>query len=338
MIARARQFLRIPRWARVAISIALLALVLSRVDLFDLGQVLSAADLLMVALLLCSVYGERIYSALRWHQVLKWSRAQIPLPVVIRLSFIAAFAGLFLPGAVGAEAIRVVGLARYSANLAMAFSSVLIERMIAVLTLAPLVLVGLAFAPAEMPPAIRVTAWLAFAGVIALAFLLLHAWPRRLLAVVMPARLARLCLPRLERLYTALGAYTARPSMFAFALLLGLGFQVLRVIVVWLSALAVGIDVPLAYHFMFAPIIALVSMAPISLAGIGVREAAYVYLFSFVNVPAEQALAASVLVQFTGLLSCLPGAIVYTRESRLRHDAADECRQDAEGETACVRS
>jgi glycosyltransferase 2 family protein len=329
MIARARQFLRIPPWARVAISIALLALVLSRVDLPVVGSALADANLLIVGFLLCSVYGERIYAALRWHQVLKWSRAQVPLPVVIRLSFIAAFAGLFLPGAVGAEAIRVVGLARYSADLAMAFSSVLVERMIAVLTLAPLVLIGLAFAPAEMPPGIRITAWAALAAVFGLAFTLLHSFPRRIIELLLPRRISAVVLPRLESLYLALNAYTVRPGMFAFALLLGLGFQVLRVVVVWLSALAVGIDVPLAYHFMFAPIIALVSMAPISFAGIGVREAAYVYLFSLVAVPAERALAASVLVQFTGLLSCLPGAILYARGGRLR--------QIARGERACVR-
>jgi glycosyltransferase 2 family protein len=310
-------------WLRIAVSLALLAALLLFLDVSKIaGALLHASPIMLVALLVI-VYGERLYSALRWYQVLRWNGANIPLAVVVRITFISAFAGLFLPGIVGTEAFRVMGLARYSANLAMAFSSVIIDRMLAVLTLVPFVLVGLALAPPGMPEGIRATAWAALGLVIVGAFLMLHRAPRQLLEILTPASLRPRFTPRLQRIYAALDAYRERPIMFVYALALAVGFQFMRVLAVWASARAVGIDIPAAYFFIFAPIIAFLSMAPVSFAGIGVRELTYVYLFGLVSVAPEPAFAASVLVQFIGLLSCLPGAWFYARRMRVNPEAQE---------------
>lgn len=313
----------IPGWVRVAISLTLIGALLLLLDLGQIGATLLAASPLILLILLCVVYGERLYSALRWYQILRWSGANVPLHKVVRITFISAFAGLFLPGVLGTEAFRVIGLARHTSNLAMAFSSVLVDRMLAVLTLIPFVLIGLAFAPAGMPEGIRLTAWVALGAVLLSTFLLLHPAPRSLLEWVLPPLIARRVGPHLERIYAALDTYRKRPIMFLYAIALATGFQLLRVVVVGLSAAAVGVHLPIAYYFIFAPIIVFISFAPISFASIGAREAAYVYLFSLVGVAAEQAFAASVLVQFIGLLSCLPGAWLYARRMRVRSEAQE---------------
>lgn len=320
----------IPSAVRIGLSLGLLLLLLYMLDIREIGMVLAGASPLLLLLLLVVVYSERIYSALRWYHVLRWNGSRVPLPAVVRITFISAFAGLFLPGIVGTEAFRIAGLARYSKDLAMAFSSVLIDRMLAVITLVPFVLIGVWFAPPGMPEGIRATALFALALVLVTAFMILHSAPRRLLAQVMPGPVAVRIGPRLDRLYSALDVYRTRPGMLGWAILLAIGFQVLRVVVVAVSAAAVGVHLPIAYFFIFAPIIAMLSMAPISFAGVGIREATYVYLFSLVGIAAEQAFAASVLVQIIGLLSCLPGAWLYARGARTRLQAQ-------EGER-CVRS
>jgi glycosyltransferase 2 family protein len=315
--------LRVPGWVRAVISLGLLAALLFMLDLGKIGSTLLSASPLMLLLLLGIVYSERVYSAVRWYQVLRWSGANVPLRVVIRISFVSAFAGLFLPGIVGTETFRVIGLARYSADLPMAVSSVLIDRLLAVFMLVPFVLIGIAIAPLEMPPGIAATAWLTLAAAIGCLFLLLHTLPRRVLAAVMPEAATVRFGGHLSRIYAALDAYQRRPVMLVYALLLSAGFQFLRVLVVWASVRAVGIEVAFAYVLIFAPIIALLSLAPISFVGLGVREASYVYLFALVAVAAEKAFAASVLVQVTGLLSCLPGAWLYARGNKRRRKAQE---------------
>jgi glycosyltransferase 2 family protein len=332
---------RVPGWVRVAVSAGLILALVWMVDLRAVGAALAGADIWWVILLLCAVYGERVYSAFRWHQVLRWSGVRVPLATVIRISFVSSFAGLFLPGVVGTEAMRVLGLARHSASLSQAFSSVLVDRLIAIVTLAPLVLVGVALAPAELPAAIRIIAWSALGVVGVMVWGMLAQRPRRVVETLCPAGLWRVMQPRLERVYAALDAYRGHPGMLAWGLALGLGFQFLRVIVVWASARAVGIDVAGAYFFIFAPLIAFVSMVPVSLAGIGIRDASYIYLFGLVGAGAEPAFAASILVQFTGLLSCLPGGILYARGSRapsVREEGGAVVMQDAQEVRLCAHS
>ena len=323
-------------WVWVAVSVGLIIALLWMVDVAAVVSALSTADPWWVILLLCAVYGERVYSAFRWHQVLRWSELSVPLPVVVRISFISSFAGLFLPGVVGTEALRVAGL-RHNASLSQALSSVLVDRLIAVVTLVPLVLIGVALVPGNLPESIRATAWGAQGLVVMMVWLMLAQWPRRVVEVLSPSGLWRVVQPRLDRLYEALDVYWRRPWMLAWGLVLGVGFQVMRVIVVWASARAVGIEAAPVYFFIFAPIIAFVSMAPVSFAGIGIRDMSYVYLFALIGVAAEKAFAASILVQFTGFLSCLPGGILYARGDRARAEQGENLNESRQVEQAQER-
>jgi uncharacterized protein (TIRG00374 family) len=175
-------------WVWVAVSVGLIIALLWMVDAAAVVSALSTADPWWVILLLCTVYGERVYSAFRWHQILRWSELSVPLPVVVRISFISSFAGLFLPGVVGTEALRVAGL-RHNASLSQALSSVLVDRLIAVVTLVPLVLIGVALVPGNLPESIRATAWGAQGLVVVMVWLMLAQWPRRVVEVLSPSGL-----------------------------------------------------------------------------------------------------------------------------------------------------
>jgi len=56
---------------------------------------------------------------------------------------------------------------------------------------------------------------------------------------------------------------------------------------------AFSIDVPFYFIFLLMPIISLVEVVPVSIAGLGTREVATIFLFSFYSVPAEYAVAFS---------------------------------------------
>jgi glycosyltransferase 2 family protein len=62
---------------------------------------------------------------------------------------------------------------------------------------------------------------------------------------------------------------------------------------------------------MFIPVVTLVSMIPISLNGMGLREYAFVALFTGIGVPAESAVALGLLSSTVIILSSLPGGVVY---------------------------
>jgi hypothetical protein len=78
----------------------------------------------------------------------------------------------------------------------------------------------------------------------------------------------------------------------------------------YLLGLAVGIDLSLYFYFLFIPIISVLLMLP-SIGGLGIREGAYVLLFSQVGVANSQALALAFAFDLYLLINGLVGALVY---------------------------
>ena len=79
-------------------------------------------------------------------------------------------------------------------------------------------------------------------------------------------------------------------------------------------AISIGIDVPFIYYCVFLPIIMLILMLPISIGGIGVQEAAYVYFFTPVGMNAEEAVGLSLICYIAVVMWLIIGWITYAKE------------------------
>jgi uncharacterized membrane protein YbhN (UPF0104 family) len=77
-----------------------------------------------------------------------------------------------------------------------------------------------------------------------------------------------------------------------------------------LLAAAIGVAVPLAHVAIYHPLVVLGGTLPITLAGMGTREATYLWLLGPAGVAAEAALAWSVLWLAVGILNGLVGGLV----------------------------
>jgi uncharacterized membrane protein YbhN (UPF0104 family) len=79
---------------------------------------------------------------------------------------------------------------------------------------------------------------------------------------------------------------------------------------------AMGAPVSLARCVVYTPMIFTLTMIPISLSGLGVREAAYAFFFGQAGVGPSDAVAASLLFFIVVGLSSLPGAPLFALRRR----------------------
>ena len=91
-----------------------------------------------------------------------------------------------------------------------------------------------------------------------------------------------------------------------FALTLGL--QAFRVLAIWCSGKAVGIDVSPRVYYVMGPLLFVVMLVPFTINGLAVREAFFVSFLGNVGVPADQAFAAGFLFFLVTTALALPGA------------------------------
>lgn len=308
----------VPAWIRIAVSAGLLAYLLNKIEIEKSLGIISDArlDLLIVALLLVVVM--RVLAAYRWYVFVRAMQVDVPFWTLLRYTFVSSFLGFFMPGTVGVELVRVYSLSRATSNLAMAFSSVLLERLFSFLAVILLVLVGLASAPPGLPPAIAQAAWVGLMVLVGATIAISSSRLRSLSFAFLPGRQLAPARDKLRKLYANLDACRRRPYLMIWAVFIAVAFQALRVIRLAVGAAAVGIQFPFLYFMIFTPMALFISQIPISIAGLGVREGSFVYLFGLGGMTAEAAFIVS-LISFTYMiLETLPGAVLYAAGERKR--------------------
>ena len=303
---------------KIVVSVGFLALLLSRADL---GQVLQRLKDMQVPFFLGAlalyVAGELV-RGYRWG-VLLWSLGvQVRWRRLAGLYFVGSFYNLVLPTGFGGDVVKALELSR-DAGASAAISSVVVERFsgLFVLFLLAALALGGSYAvggSSLVPPMVTVAILVITLLSVTLVALLvqrtwIERWGRRLHLDRLFRRFAIL-----RNLYQSLGLYSRKA--LARAKGVALLFNLMQILANILLARAVGIHLPVAYFFLFVPIVAVSTMLP-SLGGLGVREGAYVLLFTQVGVDHDHALALALSRDLTLLTLGLIGAVIYVVQNIL---------------------
>jgi uncharacterized protein (TIRG00374 family) len=305
---------------KVLISLALIVYLFSRVDLAEVGHTLVSARPGYFLLALVLYLGAVILNAVRWQVLLRAQRIIVPLRALLEYTFVGVFFNNFLPANVGGDVMRGYGLARYTDRAAEAAVSVLVDRIVGLSAFmssaAVAALIAVRSTGQEDLRQLALAAGVALA-LVSLGFLLLlsrrvRAWLERLFRWHLLQRLA----PLYDRLSDAFDAYRDSTGALALAFAIALGIVLLTNLVNWSLAEAVGGGISLLHISIFNPLIAFVLMIPISIGGLGLSQNAYVFFFRMVEVPEQQALAVSLLLQFIVYIASLPGGVLWWRGRR----------------------
>ena len=276
------------------------------------------ADPGWIAAAVALVLFDRALMAWRWIDLLAALSpgSRPPFSVVLRIFFVSTFVGSFLPGVAG-DAYRAYSLSRHQVRVSESAASVLMDRILGVLSMVLLGAAALATAP-EVPRDRWTGLWLAAAGSGCLIAGLLvfnnqagRHFDRRVRAL--PAgRVQRAAVSLTE----AVRRYANHHREVARVLIASLLVQCLRVVQAFCLARAIGIVLPLASFFVYIPISVLLMQVPVTVSGLGTGQAAFVWLFGQSGVPADQATALSLLFIALAIVGNLPGALLYVTEEK----------------------
>jgi uncharacterized membrane protein YbhN (UPF0104 family) len=109
----------------------------------------------------------------------------------------------------------------------------------------------------------------------------------------------------------AWAVYRGRPGLVAGATGLSVFVQAMNVVVVWVIDQSLGIGVPMTYYAIAVPVVTLLTLLPVSLNGMGVREAAMGWLLAPLGV--SPTLAGSLAFLWFGVqvVSGMTGGVIY---------------------------
>ena len=301
---------------KFGVTLALLAFLLTRVDLHTTGAQVAAVGMQTASACIGAILVLSLLVSWRWKLILRRMEAQLDYTECWRLVMIGLFFNQTLPSGIGGDALRVWLVGRAGLRLRVGFISVAADRMfalLAVLICMVITLPTLLRGPAAMPVAVLTTAGVC-GFLVLFGFDAVHDFEGRFRLTSGGYRLPGL----LER-----GADLARdlsrvmllvlkdPGTGVLVLLLSVINQVALGTVVFLIAHALGADIGLGRTvILFTPAM-LLSMVPISFGGWGVREAAMMWLFSGAGLSSSTALSISVVFGLVTTAAGLPGGVFW---------------------------
>src|SRR5262249_8517496 len=182
---------RAKRWFPVMIrsllSLALLVVLFALADVHAILELLRKANMNLFLLIILWLLLDRMLHAWKWILLLRAKMKDISVLLLIRVHFISNFVANFIPFNIGYDVSRVVGVAKHSGNTLDPLSSVVVDRIMGVVSLAIAVAlsvaVGMIWRPSVISPEI---AWTILGVLAVLACLGLVLWKGRLIWKIIP--------------------------------------------------------------------------------------------------------------------------------------------------------
>jgi uncharacterized protein (TIRG00374 family) len=298
---------------KAAVSLGLLGVLFSRVDVGRLWSVARSASVLWLAAALLLYLAMVLASSVRWGVLLRAQHVRLPFSYLTQSFLVATFFNNFLPSNIGGDVIRIADTAKAAGSKTAATTVVLIDRGLGVLGLALMAAVGAtAMQRMAVGPVGPAMLWAGF-GIGAIV-----ATP----ALLMPETATKLLQPlrifhqewvdaRIEKLTYSLTRFKETPA--ALAICFAGAVLVQGILVLFYTSIARSMNIPIgpAELAVIVPVSFIVQMVPLSVNGFGVREATFGFYFTRLGLSLEAAL----LVSFVGaaliMLFSLTGGLAY---------------------------
>ena len=308
------------RAVRVALTLVVTGLcaayIVWQIDVGRAARELGRADYGYFAAAVAIMAGSVAPMAWRWQRLLEARGVREPLSWLARAYFVSYTAGQVLPTSLGGDATRMYeGARRHPGSGGVVAGSVLLERALG--AAATLVLAAIGFALAVGRYDVGGYLWLELAFVVAAAaggVVLFSRTLRGPLSFLAPL-LRRVRLERpLRAAYEGIHGYRAHARLLAAMFGLTLAVQAVRVLAIWLSAKAVGVDLSPRPYYVMGPLLFLVALVPFTLNGLAVREAFFVSFLGQLHIDRSLAFDTGFLFFLVTIALSLPGLVLLGRE------------------------
>lgn len=293
--------------AKAAITIFIIWLVLSHVDLGPVAARLRRLGPLEIIVGLMPFAGQLVLGAERWRIICARLGVGLRLGAALQIVTIGTFFNQTLPSAVGGDAMRVWLLTRKQVALGKAVNTVLCDRVFALV-----ILIGLSAATLPLfyrrvgdPNARHGVAAFVVIGLVGFAVFLVSGHQIALLL-----RRWKLSRPFGELAHDFHHLFTA-PAITAWLTIWSLSIHLLTIVAAWTIAELLAIEVNFVDCLIVIPPVVLITMLPISIAGWGLREGAMVVGFGLVGVAPSDALSISICLGLASVITGLPGGLLW---------------------------
>ena len=304
---------------RVSISILLLIFLFRMVDgraLWQLikashkGDLLFAFGIVLIMDVLCFI---------RWDMLLKAAEVSVPFKTLLKSFSGGLFFNAFLPTSIGGDVVKTVDLAGHTQKGKEVASTVFLDRLSGYVALVIVVVLACVFGWRYVQDQTVLLSVAFLAGV--LICVLLVMFNRRVYSFVnnrLYSSKAGRIRSMITQVHEEIHHLGKKKKALLLNLCLSLVIQLMSPASTYLICRALGFDISFIYFLVFLPIIGAVTLLPVSIGGLGLRDAMTVYFFAKAGLGRDAAFAMSLTGFFITVIFAAAGGLYYVLTLRHR--------------------
>ncbi|MDD2679267.1 MAG: lysylphosphatidylglycerol synthase transmembrane domain-containing protein [Candidatus Omnitrophica bacterium] len=318
---------------RIIISIILLVLLFkfNKINLLDLINDIKGADKTLLAAGFIIFFSVYLLGFWRWHMLLKAAGIQATLKRLLVSFSGGVFFSIFLPSTIGGDIVKTADLAGHTRKTKEVIATVLLDRLSGyiglVLVILPVLLLdrGLARDKVVISSVIVI--------VVLLIFILLVLFNRFIYSKItrfLTAPGAGKIREAISDLHSEIHIFRRHKKLIIYNLILSFFIQMVMPVSVYFIALSLGIKIKLLYFLIFLPIIGAITLLPIAIGGLGLRENLFVVYFAKAGVVKQLAVAMSLLSFSFVVIYGAVGGLIYVltvHHRRVQHHQPPQIHQ-----------
>lgn len=296
---------------RIGISIVLLHYLFHQVDKKSLLEIIKQANgwVLFLAGTVFSI--NYTLAFLRWKTILETLGVKITWKRLLAPFSGGIFFNLFLP-TIGGDFVRSVVLAVHTNKTKEVLASVFLDRISGYIGLVVLTLVALSFGWGLIQDQSVLIAISIISGLLVVILFVIFSncifsKVNKFLLSLSAGRIKEV----LKDLHEEIYYFRDNKRVIIYIILISIVVQAISPVAFYVISLSMGLNVNILYFFVFLPIIGAITLLPISIGGLGVRDMSIVFIFANVGVPKDIALAMSLLHFFFIVVFAGVGGIIY---------------------------
>ncbi len=280
--------------AKIAFSVGLICWLLRDTDIDAIWQTVQSARIGVLLFAFAMYYIGFWLIAVRWKLLLSVENIQAKTYYLFRSMNISMLFTNFLPSTIGGDAYRMYDVWCLGGSKTKSIAVILIDRCMGMFALVVYGVIAALLVP-EVSAAIPGVA-LYLVGILCAMILLI--WTvfgknRTLFDWFMKLDFPLIFILQriLQKIFDALSLYQGRQDALIKAVLISFCVQFNVIVHFIILSVALNIDIPPLAMFIIIPLSTLIMLLPVSINGVGVREAILVFFFSLYGVSPEAAIA-----------------------------------------------
>ncbi len=312
---------------RISVSIVLLALLFkfNKIDLHALIADIKGADKFFLFIGLLGCFFVYILGFLRWQMLVKAAGIKIPLGRLISSFSGGIFFSIFLPSTIGGDLVRSVDLAGHTKKAKEVIATVFLDRFSGYIGLV-LVVIPALFLGRDLVLDKVVFSSVAVIVILLVIILLVlfnnYVYSRisKFLTTPNSGKIREV----IKDIHREIHVFRGDKKIIIFNLAISFIIQALSPLCAYFIGLSLGIKISFIYFLIFLPIIGAITLLPIAIGGLGLREGLFVVYFAKAGVIKQLALAMSLLSFSFVVFYAAIGGIIYVLTVRRRRIQPDK--------------